>query len=383
MFGRSIKIFSLFGFDIKIDLSWLIIVVLITWSLATGLFPSYYQNLSQLSLWLMGFIGAIGLFASIILHEVSHSLVARKYGVPIRSITLFLFGGVASIAEEPKSAKVEFLMAIAGPLASIVIGLFCFGMMHMGKWIKWPVPVYGVFGYLAFINWILAGFNLIPAFPLDGGRILRAALWKWKNNMKKATRIASLIGSGFGFMLIALGIIQFITGYIVNGVWWFIIGFFLDNSARSSYKKLLMDEVIAGVSAAKVMNENPVNVPPFITIEELVEDYIYKYHYKIFPVVDNGKLTGCISTEQIKEIPRDDWKNKKVGDVSKDCSVQNTITPDMEVQKAWSMMNRTGSGMLMVASGDQLVGILTSKDIMDLLSVKMELNKVSSKKSNL
>jgi Zn-dependent protease len=175
MFGKSIRLFSLFGFDVKIDISWLVLAFLITWSLAQGLFPYYFKDLSSSTYWWMGIFGAAGLFFSIIFHELSHSLIARNFGLPIKGITLFVFGGVAHMEEEPPSAKAEFLMAIAGPVSSVVLGLIFFTLRTVGRSI-WPVSVTGVFGYLAFINWILAGFNLLPAFPLDGGRVLRSLL---------------------------------------------------------------------------------------------------------------------------------------------------------------------------------------------------------------
>ena len=180
MFGKRITLFKLFGFSVRIDISWLIIVILITWSLALGLFPHYYKDLSKTTYWLMGATGALGLFVSIIFHELCHSLVARRYGLPIKGITLFIFGGVAEMEEAPPSAKAEFMMAIAGPISSVLLGVVLYGILTLGKGSGWPDPVNGVIGYLAAINCILAGFNLLPAFPLDGGRMLRSALWGWK-----------------------------------------------------------------------------------------------------------------------------------------------------------------------------------------------------------
>ncbi len=374
MFGRSISIFKLFGFDIRIDLSWIIIVVLITWSLATGLFPFYYHNLTQTDFWIMGFCGAIGLFASIVLHEVSHSIVAGKYGLPIKSITLFLFGGVASLSEEPGSAKVEFLMAIAGPVTSIFIGIIFYLARAGALLANLSDQVKGVLGYLAVINLALAAFNLIPAFPLDGGRIFRAALWKWMKNLRKATRAATIIGSVFGITLIILGIVQFIFGYIINGVWWFVIGFFLDNAARTSYKRVLFNEVLAGEKVADIMMRNAISVPPDISVNDLVENYIYKYHHKMFPVVEDGNLVGCVTTEQVRDIPRSEWGARRVEEMTKKYPASNIIDPGLNVIEAWALMNRTGITRLAVVQDGKLAGVITSKDILRVLSLKMELN---------
>lgn len=374
MFGRSFRLFSLFGFEIKIDVSWLILAFLITWSLAQGLFPHYIKGLSTATYWWMGIIGALGLFLSIIFHELSHSLVARRFGLPIKGITLFIFGGVAQMEEEPPSAQAEFMMAIAGPASSIVLGALFYLVLIMGKSGAWPVAIVGIFGYLAFINWLLAGFNLLPAFPLDGGRVLRSALWKWKKNIRWATRISSNTGAVFGLFLIFLGIVQFFTGNFMNGIWWFVIGLFLQNAARMSYQQLLTRQALEGEPVKHFMKPNPVTVPPTISIDELVENYIYKYHFKMFPVVSDTKLIGCVSTRDVKAFPRTEWKTTKVGDVASSCSTENLIGPETDAVKALAIIHRTGISRLMVVENNKLVGILALKDIMKFLSIKLDLD---------
>jgi Zn-dependent protease/CBS domain-containing protein len=374
MFGKSIKLFSLFGFDVKIDISWLILAFLITWSLAQGLFPYYFKGLSSTTYWWMGIFGAIGLFVSIVFHELSHSLVARNFGLPIKGITLFVFGGVAHMEEEPPSAKAEFLMAIAGPVSSVVLGILFYILRSAGR-IAWPLSVTGVLGYLAFINWILAGFNLLPAFPLDGGRVLRSVLWKWKNNIGWATRIASRIGTLFGFVLIAMGVIQFFSGNLIGGIWWFMIGLFLQNAARMSYQQLMTRRALEGETVRNLMIADPITVAPSTKIEELVENYIYRHHYKMFPVVEGEKLVGCVTTRQLREIPKNQWSTKTVGEIAKACTKDNAIAPDTDVVKVLSLMNRTRNSRLMVVDGDKLIGLIALKDIMNFLSIKLDLDK--------
>ncbi len=374
MFGKSIKLFSLFGFDVKIDISWLVLAFLITWSLAQGLFPYYFKDLSSTTYWWMGIFGALGLFISIIFHELSHSMVARNFGLPIKGITLFIFGGVAHMEEEPPSAKAEFLMAIAGPLSSILLGIVFYVLRTAGKTV-WPISVTGVLGYLAFINWILAGFNLLPAFPLDGGRVLRSILWKWKNNIGWATRISSRIGTLFGFVLIAMGVIQFFSGNLIGGIWWFMIGLFLQNAARMSYQQLVTRRALEGETVRNLMIRDPVTVAPSTKIEELVEEYIYRHHYKMYPVVEDDRLIGCITTRQLREIPKDRWSSKTVGEIAHACSKENTINPDTDVVKVLSLMNRTRNSRLMVVEGNKLIGLIALKDIMDFLSIKLDLDK--------
>ena len=283
MFGRRIKLFTLLGFEVKIDLSWLVIAVLVVWSLSTGLFPRYFPGLESQAYWVMGIAGALGLFLSIVFHEFSHSIVARRYGMPMKGITLFIFGGVAEMGDEPPRPMAEFMMAVVGPLSSIVIAGVAYLVYLQGIGAGWPEPLNGIIGYLAYINALLAGFNLLPAFPLDGGRILRSILWGARKNLRWATRVASAIGTAFGILLIFLGVLQFFRGEFIGGVWWFLIGMFLQEAARGSYQQVLIRKALEGEAVSRFMQTNPVTVPPSVSVQQLVEDYIYKYHCKMFP----------------------------------------------------------------------------------------------------
>jgi Zn-dependent protease len=373
MFGKRITLFKLLGFEVHIDPSWLIIVLLVIWSLTKGWFPSNYRDLTPATYLWMGLSGAAGLFFSIVFHELCHSLVARRFGLPMKGITLFIFGGVAEMSDEPSSAKAEFLMAIAGPLSSILLGLMLYVVTALGGEVL-STPVIGVIDYLAKINLFLAVFNLLPAFPLDGGRVLRAALWQWKKNLRWATRIASRIGTGFGIFLILIGIFYVVMGSIINGIWLFMIGMFLRNAAQMSYQQVLIRKALEGETVQHFMKKNPVTAPSSISVKELVEDYIYNYHYKMYPVVEGGELIGCITSRQVKDIPRDQWTSRTVGNVAIRCSPENTIDPAADALKALSVMSRTGNSRLMVVDDGRLVGIITLKDIMGFISIKLELD---------
>lgn len=373
MFGKRIRIFELFGFTVRIDLSWLIIAVLITWTLAEGVFPNYYEGLSKLTYWIMGFTGAIGLFISIVLHELSHSLVARNFGMPMEGITLFIFGGVAEMEDEPPSPGAEFSMGIAGPLMSIVLGFVFLGIYFYGRNAGFPESVNAVFGYLRWINFVLAGFNLLPAFPLDGGRLFRSILWKVKNNLKWATRIASRIGAGFGFLLIFLGVFFIIRGAFIGGIWWILIGLFMRNASRTSYRRLLMRDELEGERVARFMKEEPVTVKSSLNLHEVVENYIYKFHYKMYPVVDNEEVKGCITTREIKNVPREKWEDTEVREVMSGCSEENTISPNADAMDALTRMNKTKNSRLMVVKNRKLEGIITLKDLLEFFSIKMDL----------
>ena len=367
------KLFKLLGFEVRIDASWIVIAVLVTWSLAKGAFPAWYPNLAPATYWTMGVVGALGLFVSIVAHEFCHSLVARKFGMPMKGITLFIFGGVAEMGDEPPTAKAEFMMAIVGPLSSLAIGGCCYLIYHLGLQSHWPTPVNAVTYYLFYINLILAAFNLLPAFPLDGGRVLRSILWGAKGNLRWATRVSSAIGAAFGIGLIILGVFQFISGNIIGGVWMFLIGMFLRNAAQMSYQQLLVRKALEGEPVRRFMNANPVTVQDSITVAQLVEDYIYKYHYKMFPVMAGEKLAGCITTRQVKEIPREAWDRETIREAASPCSPENTISPGTDAIKALAMMNQSGVSRLLVVEHGRLVGLVTLKDLLDFFSLKVEL----------
>jgi Zn-dependent protease/predicted transcriptional regulator len=373
MFGRKIPLFSLFGFKVAIDVSWFILALLIAWSLAKGLFPYFYEDLSNAAYWAMGIAGAIGLFLSIVVHEFCHSLAARRYGLPMKGITLFIFGGVAEMSEEPDRPGSEFFMAVVGPLASIGIGILFLLFSWAAGLMQWPVPVRGVLAYLMWLNFILAAFNLIPAFPLDGGRILRSLLWRVKGDLRWATRVASAFGSGFGILLIVWGVLAFISGNVIGGVWYFLIGLFIRNASRMSYQQMIIRQALAGEPVRNFMNSEPVAVSADQTVQSLVEDYVYKYHHKMFPVTEDGQLRGCVTTGQIKEIETQERGVHKVEEITQPCTDDNTVDPDTDAMEAMSLMNRTGTSRLMVVKDNHLEGIITLKDLLKFLALKIDL----------
>jgi Zn-dependent protease/CBS domain-containing protein len=374
MFGKRINLFKLLGFQVRIDMSWIILALLVAWSLSSGLFPLYYKDLSTSTYWIMGIIGTVGLFLSIVFHEFCHSVVARKYGVPMKGITLFIFGGMAEMSEEPTSAKAEFMMAVAGPISSVLAGLGFYALLALGKQAGWIGPVRGVLAYLAWINMILAAFNLLPAFPLDGGRVLRSILWGVKKNLRWASRISSRIGSLFGFVMIFFGFVSFFRGNFIAGLWWFLIGMFLHSAAKMSYQQLLTRKALEGETVRRFMKEDPVTVPSSATVDQLVEDYIYRYHFKMFPVVESsGKLLGCVTTKDVKALPKEEWGKKSVGQIAASCTEANTIRSGEDAVKALSRMSQNNMSRLMVVDDGHLAGVITLKDMLKFLSLKVEL----------
>ena len=379
MFGKRFRLFKLLGFQVQLDVSWLIIAVLVTWTLAVGVFPHRFPGLTPATYWIMGAVGACGLFASIVFHEFAHSLVARQFGIEMSGITLFVFGGVAEMKEEPRSPKAEFFMAIAGPLSSVVLVAVFWVLAQWGQARGWPPQVYGVLGYLGWINAILVVFNLVPAFPLDGGRVARSVIWSWNKNFRAATRIVTAIGSGFGLLLTGLGVLGFVLGNFIGGIWWFMIGLFLRNAAQMSYQDVLMREALTGEPVRRFMTADLVTVSPSTSVQELVNDYIYRYHHKLYPVVSDGDLLGCVTLSQVKQIPKQEWATSRVSELVRQCDNGNTIDASADAIDALSRMSKEQVSRLMVVKNDKLVGMLSLKDLLKFLSLKMELETAGGK----
>ena len=377
MFSSQVSLFDILGFKVRLHLSWIFLAALIIWSLARGYLPDYYLGLSDSTYWWMGTIATIGLFGSLVFHEFAHSLVARRLGIPIDRITLFIFGGVAHTNKEPPSPKAEFLMATAGPLASFALSAGLYLAFEVGYRIHLPLPALGVLGCLAFANSLLGGFNLIPAFPLDGGRALRAGLWHWKNDFRRATQWASRAGSIFGLLLILSGLVYVITGNFIVGLWWFIIGLYLRGAAATSYYQVVARTMLGGEPIQRFMTPNPVTVSPDLSVEKLVEEHFYRSLHTMYPVIDEARLVGCVGSKQISGIPRDRWNRLMVRDIALPCSKDNTVDMETGALAALALMNRTGNSQLMVMDGERLAGIVTLKDLLKLLALKLDLEGVA------
>src|SRR6056297_278663 len=338
MITKRFKIFDLLGFPIYLDLSWFAIAILIAWSLATGVFPNQIDGLTATAYWTMGVLGALGLFASILAHELGHAVIARRFDLPMRGITLFIFGGVAEMTKEPPSAKAEFFVAIAGPIVSIFIAAACFAFTILTGGVL-PPSVNAVAWYLALINAIVVAFNLIPAFPLDGGRVLRSILWQLKGNLRWATRISSGLGSAFGLLLIVFGLLNLLAGNFIGAVWQFLIGMFLRNAAQMSYQQVLIRRALEGEPVQRFMQAEVVTVDPSLTVDHLVEDYVYRFHHKMFPVTDEGRLVGCVTTRDVQRVPRGEWSTTTVADIAGDCDQTSTTTSNADAMEALTKLS--------------------------------------------
>ena len=373
MAKNQVTLFEIAGFAVKVDWSWAILAMLIAWSLAQGFFPSLYEGLPTAAYWWMGVAGVIGLFLSILLHELSHSVVARYYGLPIRGITLFIFGGVAELEEEPHSPRIEFRMAIAGPILSIALGVLFYLLTMLGQAAGWMEPVTGVTRYLASLNLILAVFNLIPAFPLDGGRVLRAYLWDRWRDMRRATRVAANAGIGFSLVLMGIGILSVVTGDFGTGIWWILIGLFLRSAAAGSYYDLRTRQAIKGRTVRDFMSGAPIAVSPTLSLRQLADDFVLRHHHEFFPVVEGGRVLGSISMKELKDVPRDRWEATTIAAAMLPATEANMIEAKVEAMAALLAMQRQKASRLMVVENGALVGVLSLKDLLKRLSLQLEL----------
>lgn len=373
MFNKRLNILKVAGIKIGINTSWIFIAILLSWTLAAGYFPYIYTNLSHGTYWLMGICAMLGLFACIILHELGHALVAKHYKLPISRITLFIFGGIAEIQKEPNSPKVEFLMAVAGPIVSILLALGMYFLKVIGLLLNWPLPIIGIVGYLALINAVLVIFNLVPAFPLDGGRIFRSILWQWKKDFAWATKISTRLGSSFGFILVFLGIFSLISGNILSGIWFIILGFFLQNAANASQNQFFIKKELEGEKVSKFMKKDFISVSPNITVTEFVEKYIYQSHHHLYPVTENKKLRGYISLKEVKSLDHRDWEKTLVNDIMIPYSKFHTVSPDTSALQALNIIQQDEATTLLVTDNKELVGILTAQDLFKIITLKLEL----------
>ena len=364
--GATIRLFKIAGIPIYVHASWLAIYALITWTLAVGYFPRMLPGIDAPAAWAHGLIGALLLFVSVLLHELSHSIVAKAHGLSVRGITLHIFGGVSSLDSEPRTALAELLIAAAGPLASFGIAAALWGMRESG--IADVGSPGAIAAYLVSVNVAVAVFNLIPGFPLDGGRVLRAALWRWTGSLARATYLATRVGIGVAFALMTWGVVQLLGGSVVSGVWLALIGLFLQQAANAAYAQTAVTETLGTLTVRDLMTTNVVTIDADQTIAELV-DLLWKRHVSTVPVLDDGRLIGIVNVAALQTLDRATWTTTRVRERMQPADPTLTIRPDDTVAFALQRASRNGLGRLAVLDGDRLVGYLSLKDITHALAL--------------
>ena len=372
---QGVKVFRILGIQISLNYTWFIVFGLIAWSLASGYFPYHYPGLSRSAHWMMGFLGAVFLFLSVLAHEVTHSYIAKKEGIDVSEITLFIFGGVSQLTKEPEDSQKELKVAIGGPASSLVLALIFWILSKATLQFPNLLLFTGLLSYLAFINLSLAVFNLIPGFPLDGGRILRAIYWRKTNNLRKATQIASEAGKWVGVGIILLGLFWILMGNLIGGFWFVIIGIFLRSAAEGGYQQVIMKSALEGVKVKELMSRGVISVQPSVGIDRLVEDFYLTHKHDTYPVIDGDRIVGIITLKQVKEIPRDQWAEKTVRDMMMPLREEITLDPDGQAADALEKMVRSGEGRLPVVKDGKVVGMITRRDILHLLQIKTDLLK--------
>ena len=367
----SFRIGKIAGIDINIHVSWIIILVLLTVSLATGWFPQLYPGWSNATYWIVGLISALLLFVSVLLHELAHSLVARRRGLPVKNITLFIFGGVSNIEQEPKSPGVEFQVAVVGPLTSLLIGAVCFLLQLPLQGTNSPLE--GILFYLAVTNVLLGVFNLIPGFPLDGGRVLRSIVWKLTGSLTKATRIASLSGQIIAYLFIFWGIWQLFTGGVLNGIWLGFIGWFLLSAAQSANTQVMLQSALRGVTVSEVMNPTPPTVPATISLQQLIDDYFLPHGLRCALVMQGDQLAGLITLSDIRHVPREQWGYTSVGQAMIPVERLHVVSPQQSLNDVLPLMAGRDVNQLPVVQNGIPVGIVSRDAIMRYLEVRRSL----------
>ena len=367
----SFRIFRIAGIDINIHISWLIILVFLTFSLATGWFPITYPGSSTATYYLLGFIASILLFVSVLLHELAHSFVARSRGLQVKSIVLFIFGGVSNIEQEPQTPGIEFSMAFVGPLVSLLIGVVCYGLWLLVRGThSLIVPI---LSYLALMNIILGIFNLIPGFPLDGGRVLRSIIWKATGNFQTATNITTFVGQAFAYLIILWGILLFFAGNAFNGLIIIFTGWFLLTSAQSARSQSMLDTAFRGVTVNQIMDTNVLTVPANISLQKLVDEYFLPRGLRSAFVMQGDQLAGLITLSDIRQVPRDQWPQTPVGYAMIPLERLHTITPQQNVKDVLPLMTGQDVNQLAVVQDGRLVGVLTREGILRSLEIRRNL----------
>jgi len=366
----AIRLGSIRGIEIGVHYNWLLIFFLVAWSLAMGYFPQSYPGWTSLVYWTTGVIASILLFVSVLLHELAHSFVAQARGLPVRSITLFIFGGVSNIVREAENPRTEFAMAVVGPLSSLVIAGVFYGLFLVVP--NKLDPLAALLSYLALINAFLAVFNLIPGFPLDGGRVLRSIIWGATGNLVKATNIAGRVGLVFGWGLIGVGLFQILTGNFLGGIWIAFIGWFLSSAAESSRQGTTAQEYLKGFKVKDVMTPNPQTIGPGATVLEVVQGIFSQYHRRAVPVARDGKLVGIVTLTNIRGLPQEKWAITPVEAIMTKAPLQ-CVSPEDDLARAMAMIAEQDVNQVLVCTDSGLVGIISRADIIRHLQYTQEL----------
>ena len=366
---NSLRLIRIAGIDIGVHYTWILIFVLLSWALAQGFFPQLYPEWDTRTCWLAGVVAALLLFGSVLLHELAHSLVAKARGIRVHSITLFLFGGVSSLEEEPERPIVEFAVSIVGPLTSLALAGICWGLLQLVE--NRQGMLAGILTYLALVNTVLAAFNLLPGFPLDGGRVLRSILWQRTGSLTRATNIAATVGRFMGWGLIALGLLQAFAGNW-GGLWLAFIGWFLSSSADASRRELSMREQLRGLRVREVMVPSPTTISPDTTVSALVSNVFRRQLSRAVPVCQNDQILGIATVTDVQKLPREKWEETPVSAIMTREPLYR-VRADDDLNTAMQVITKHDVNQVLVMEDTRCAGLVTRADILKYLQLSQEL----------
>jgi Zn-dependent protease/predicted transcriptional regulator len=374
----SLNIGRIIGIPVRIHYTLWFVLLLIAWSLAEGYMPQHYPNLGATTYWTIGIVSAIILFVSVFLHELSHSYIAKKNGLPITRITLFFFGGVSEMSGEPKDPALEVRMAAAGPLTSFLIAIVLGGFWYLTVLVSRPspgplTPIIATLWYAALLNGVLGAFNLIPAFPLDGGRVLRGSLWNRSKNLLSATANATRVSEAISLLMMAVGLFFVVFGDFVNGLWIIFLGWFIRSGAETSLRQTRLTEALAGLRVGDIMTRELLSVSPDASVQQLVSDYFLVHPHGGYPVISNGKLLGVVTMSSVRSIPREKRDFERVSQAMVPFGRTITVSPTTSAIDALHIMAKNGVGRLVVMDGDRIAGMVTRGDLMKTMKARQEL----------
>jgi Zn-dependent protease/predicted transcriptional regulator len=370
----SVKLGRIMGIPVRIHYTMWFVFILIAWSLAVGYMPSQYPGLGVATYWAIGIASAVILFGSVLIHELSHSYIAKKNGLPIGRITLFFFGGVSEMTEEPQDPGLEVRMAAAGPLMSFLIAAVLGFLWYLVGIVKAPVAVTATLGYGALINAVLGVFNLLPAFPLDGGRVLRGSIWKRSKSLVGATRTATRVSEGISLLMMVGGFVAIIFGDFVNGLWIIFLGWFIRSGAETSLRQTLVGETLSGVTVGDIMTRDVLTVPSNITVQQLVSEYFLVHRHDGYPVVEDGQVLGMVTMHCVRSVPKERRETATVKEAMIPCEQAVTVKPTVSALDALNTMARRNVGRLLVLDGPRLLGIVSRGDLMRTIRMRQELS---------
>jgi Zn-dependent protease len=359
----SFSIGRWFGFKVRIDYSWFIIFGLVVWTFSSYVFPAQLPRLATGEYYAMGTAAALLLFLSVLLHELAHSIVARSRGVEVEGITLFIFGGVAQTKSEAERPIDEFLITIVGPLTSLALAGAFWGADVVVDFFAWPAAVGAVAGYIGVLNLVLAVFNMVPGFPLDGGRIFRSLVWQVTGDLDKATRWATWAGRAFGYALVAFGLFSLLQGFLLNGMWMAFIGWFLANAAASSYRNFRMRAALSGVPVSQVMASNPVTIPARLSVQEAIDHFFMRRPYSAYPVVEDDRLIGLLSVERVSNVAAAERASTPVRAVLRPLDEIPTVNEDATLEDVLPHMEPKTEGRALIVRDGQVLGVITLGDV--------------------